>query len=252
MASSGRKQSTTARRHEQRPSIPSTSSENQQQTLFQLFSSRQQKPTPISQLPSTPSSKRKRPGGACAERDYISPTKSVSTTNMYNFATKAHVNGVIDLTSSPAGSPRSKQRRISVGAKVENAPSPHGPKKLAVKNFRTTARSDGSEYVARTTQQLRDALAAIYEDKRPALSNEELYKGTENLCRLRRAPELAQILRETCRKHILAMLKDLKEPLADVSDEKDVVVLRSVVDAWSTWIGHSVRPHTCSIDSFQY
>lgn len=122
-----------------------TTSEDQQQTISHLFSS-QQKPSPFT-APETPGKKRKRP-----ETPDPSPIKSASVTNMYNFTTKPNSNGVVDLVS-PNGSPqRTKQRRISVSAKVENAPSPLGPKRLAVKNFRAAPKSDSSQYVTKTTQ----------------------------------------------------------------------------------------------------
>lgn len=208
-----------------------TSSEHNQQSISQLFSSQQKSSSPF-QPPATPTNKRKRSENYHLEHQHTFLGNPVSTASMYNFASRPATHGVIDLTS-PNGSPRKQQRRISVGAKVENAPSPHGPKRLAVKNFRTTAKSDSSQFVDKTTKQLDEALSSIFAVKRPVLSNEELYKGCENLCRLGRAPELARMLKDRCKEHVSFKLK---APLMESADGKNTAVLRAVLTAWAKWM----------------
>lgn len=231
MARSNKKSSSVKQASSNRDISQRISSEHHQQSISKLFSSQQKSSSPF-QPPTTPTNKRKRLENYHHEYQHSSPGNPVSTASMYNFASRPAAHGVIDLTS-PNGSPRKQQRRISVGAKVENAPSPHGPKRLAVKNFRTTAKSDSSQFVDKTTKQLDEALTSIFSDRRPALSNEELYKGCENLCRLGRAPELARILKDRCKEHVSATLKD---PLLEGAHGKNITVLRAVLTAWSKWM----------------
>lgn len=202
--------------------------------IYDIFSS-QQKSSPSISSQYSPSNKRKRNG----EAHPISPAKPISTVNMYNFSTPRQAsNGVVDLIS-PNGTPqKNKQRRLSVSAKVENAPSPHGPKKLVVKNLRPLAKSDSSQYAAKAIQQLEDALASIFAHKRPQQSNEELYKGCENLCKLGKAPELSRLLKDRCKTYIT---RTVKSDLQLVSDGKDHQVLSATLAAWSTW---SKQVHT--------
>ena len=86
-------------------------------------------------------------------------------------------------------------------------------------------------------RQLDDAITAIFADKRPQQSNEELYKGCENLCKLGRAPELTRTLKDRCKTQI----STLKEDFTGITDGKDSLVLNAVLAAWRLWTRQVVR-----------
>ena len=118
-----------------------------------------------------------------------------------------------------------------------------GPKPIAVRNLRTTKKSDPEAFVQKTKSQLEDAITAIFQNKRPAQSNEELYKGVENLCRLGKAEEVSKNLSKRSKDHIT---NSLKTPLLDKADAKNVEVLEAVIAAWRQWMSQVVS-HTSPI-----
>lgn len=157
---------------------------------------------------------------------------------MYNFTTsapKTH-NNVIDLTTSPNGSP-------SKGPLVPRKPNgvvrptnftPHtGAKRLVVKNLRKTPRASQDQYFDQVWEQLEAALHAIFNHRKVPHSLEELYRGVENLCRQDRAPETYNRLCERCKQYVSGKLKEPLVSMANIAN--DVDVLRAVVSAWSTW-----------------
>lgn len=153
---------------------------------------------------------------------------AASTENMYNFSS---TNGkpVIDLTKSP--SPR-KRFVTGVSTKIDPGSRPNGAKKLVVKNLRTTSRSDPNNYCNKTLVKLDDALTEIFQGQRLTLSNEELYKGCENVCKLGKAEDLAKKLSTRMRDHVA---KDVWEILAKRSNEKNAEVLRLIISSWASW-----------------
>lgn len=66
--------------------------------------------------------------------------------------------------------------------------------------------------------------------------------GSENLCRLGRAPELARLLKDRCKEHVSVTLKP---QLVELAHEKDTVVLRAVIEAWSRWMREVVCVNSC-------
>lgn len=156
----------------------------------------------------------------------------ITSNSMYSFGTPD--SGPIDLTASPSPSPRA--RRVSGATPLSvknglNTPS-FGAKKLVVKNLRRTPKSDPDNYCYKTTEQLDAALTAIFIGERPALSNEELYRGVENVCKLGKAADLAKRLENRCKGHVAGTVK---ERLAGNANSKNTQVLREVVAAWKTW-----------------
>lgn len=175
----------------------------------------------------SPSSKRQK-----LEQSKKAQQPRISAGNMYNFGT---TNGTsIDLTTSSPPSP--KARRISGATPLSmqnglNTPS-FGAKKLVVKNLRKNSKSDPNNYCTQTIEQLDTALTAIFTGQRPALSNEELYRGVENVCKLGKAPELAKVLEKRCKGHVAGAVRD---GLVGRAHEKSLEVLRAVVMAWKGW-----------------
>lgn len=119
-----------------------------------------------------------------------------------------------------------------------------GPRKLVVKNFRKTPRSDPEKYINEVSSQLDAALSAILADEKLPHSNEELYRGAENLCRQGRAPQLYKSLREKCQQGIEMHIA--KPLLARASTLDDVELLSAVMEAWATWNIRLVRTRRCS------
>lgn len=219
-------------RHKLYKAANTTPSSKQQTTISQLFHSSQES-QPKSPIEYSPNGKRRRRGSTLLSQ---SSTDVAPVTDMYNFSiTSSNGEEAIDLTGSPPNvpiSPHRKARRLSLTARVDNSSPMKGLKKLPVKNLRAGPKTDPSEYCNKATGQLTEALAAIFENRRPQLSNEELYRASENLCKLGRAPETTKILLEKCKQHILV---DFKQPLAERAAEDSVEVLRVVLEAWSTW-----------------
>ena len=152
---------------------------------------------------------------------------------MYSFPTRHAIGStVVDLTRSPTASPSQRTRRLSVTSRVDTSSTNGAPKRLMVKNLRTTPRSDPSQYLDKTFKALEDALTAIFNNQQPALSNEELYRGSENLCKLGKAKELWKMLQDRCKRHVS---RDLSVPLVGRAGSDSVDLLKDVLEAWSTW-----------------
>ncbi|KAJ8606581.1 hypothetical protein MRB53_040881 [Persea americana] len=112
-----------------------------------------------------------------------------------------------------------------------------GPRKLVVKNLRTRTSSDSEGYSRRSLADLDAALTAIFAKQTPALSNEELYRESENLCKLGKAQELAVKLFQRCEEHVNT---SILQPLLGKVQGSDMEVLDSVLDAWSIWQKQSI------------
>lgn len=222
----------------------SSSSEQKQQTISQLFA--------------TSKNTSARPDAADLRN--LSPRKRVKHTHttssevtlcrglgdMYNSfppASPTRKNGsmgtkaeVIDLTGSPGPAPSkpAQSRRTINGATRPSSNRPSGgPKKLIVKNLRTTPKTNPDVYYNRVSDQLDIALSAIFNGAELPCSLEELYKGVESLCKEGRAPALYQRLCEKC-KHTVTV--QVSEPLVQyASTATSVDLLDAVVKAWSTW-----------------
>jgi len=162
---------------------------------------------------------------------------------MYSFPSTA---SVVDLAASPT-SPR--VRRPSSNTRPNIFAPQTGAKKLVVKNLRTITKTDPDRFCAKTLAQLDDAITSIFADQRPAFSNEELYRGAENICKLGRAESLARRLEERCITHIM---ESVRKPLLVKAGKANVEVLRAVLSAWTTWLRQMVlatvpcSPDNCS------
>ena len=143
---------------------------------------------------------------------------------------------VVDLTESPPSSQFSSSHVPSNSVRAVKPQQPSinvGPKKLIIKNLRSTPRVDPSQYFDQVWTQLEVALSAIFRGVNVPYSLEDLYKGVENLCRQDRGPLLNKKLSEKCKMELTLLLKD---PMTkEIKRIDDSGVLRAVVDAWSTW-----------------
>ncbi|KAL8813404.1 MAG: hypothetical protein Q9200_000302 [Gallowayella weberi] len=162
-----------------------------------------------------------------------SPT-SVSLNQMYNrmydFSRPNHV----DLTNDDGPATMTVVQKQPIGmAKPPATSTDSGPKRLVVKNLRKTPRSDPEKYINQVWSQLHAALSAILADAKIPYSNEELYRGAENLCRQGQAPQLFSTLCQKCKQGISGQFE---EPLvARASTLDDIGILTAVLEAWDIW-----------------
>lgn len=211
----------------------STRASKQSRSIADLLTSSQR--TEEEGIPSTPNKSSRRRTQPTDSPESVTSTQSFA--NMYNFpSTKAKTNGVVDLTcSSPAASPQSALRKTSLNTSTRPlAFNPHqGPRKLVVKNLRTTPRVDPQEYFEKVWGQETTSLTAIFHDDNVQHSLEELYKGSENVCRQGKAAELYTRLRQKCKDHLAdEVTEELKVVAAKSSS---VETLKAVVLAWARW-----------------
>lgn len=137
---------------------------------------------------------------------------------------------VIDITASPNSSPvKSKYhgvRPLPIGPQT-------GPKKLHVKGLKPASNADTDEYYNIVWKRLETSLSAIFVDETLPYSNEELYRGVEIVCRQGKAADIYEKLKNKCSWNVL---HQISEPLIESPGNHDaVVVLQSVVRAWSRW-----------------
>ncbi|MCJ1401029.1 hypothetical protein MMC11_004241 [Xylographa trunciseda] len=199
-----------------------------QKTIAELFA-----PSKHKDIEYTASSPRKR-----LKRDHSIKTdvvaslavEPITVENMYTFSsTSANGSTVVDLTGSPTSSPR--KNSVSQRRPI-NSVSQTGTKKLVVKNFRKTPKSNPDQYFNTVWDQLDQALSAIFRHEKIPL--EELYRGVENVCRQGKAPALFQKLSERCEDNVI---ENLTAPLVKtVSDgSTPIELLRAAIKAWTTW-----------------
>ncbi|KAI9716636.1 MAG: hypothetical protein M1828_007614 [Chrysothrix sp. TS-e1954] len=209
--------------------------QHQQQNISKLLAASQQKRPSITSPgdQDSPNSKRRKLDKFGTDEAASPLPKMASVENMYDFGSPRKngldgTNGTIDLTNSP--SPRA--RRVSNVGYMNGSTAQAGPKKLVVKNLRMT-KSDPSKFIEQTKSHLNAALDAIFRNQRPAVSNEELYRGVENMCKLGKAEDVNTMLRTACATHVSA---ELERPLQEAVDAKAVDMLRAVVAAWRRWM----------------
>jgi len=154
---------------------------------------------------------------------------------MYSFTSTAPA---IDL-SNPPTTPRI--RRPSSNTRPNVFAPQTGPKKLVVKNLRTVTKTDPDRFCEKTNEQLDEAITAIFAGGRPEFSNEELYRGAENICKLGRAESLATKVQERCSTQ---MSEQVRKPLLAQTGKNNVEVLKAVLSAWATWLKQMVSRTT--------
>ena len=149
-----------------------------------------------------------------------------------------HIPGseVIDLTSSPSDPQDLPNPNMGIAATKPPRPAPFQPhagtpRKLYIKNLRRPLKTDPDVYFNQTWSSLEAALTAIFESRKISTSLEELYRGTENICRADRAGELYTRLKACCSAYVGDRLK---YSIVACNSWKDDAV-KSVVSAWEKW-----------------
>ncbi|KAJ5945719.1 hypothetical protein N7454_002558 [Penicillium verhagenii] len=181
---------------------------------------------------SSPNSKRSR---LSVSPSRSSPVHTVSPNKMYNFAGSPPKNGAAFVKAVPV-SHNSSEKSSSLNAmnnRQNNFSPTVGPKKLVVKNLRTGPRVNHEPYFDKIWAQLDGALSDVFEDRKPNISLEELYKGAENICRQDRATLLAKKVQGRCKEYVAGKLRD--NLVTRAGGGTDVDILRAVIEAWSSW-----------------
>ena len=209
---------------------------SQQPSIQQHFYNSEHKKTTHS---SSPESKRRK---LDSETPTSPGSQNVPVTSMYNFGSTRPSSQ--DLSNQHGDNPKPRRTSNATTLSMQSAPGSNslGPKKFVIKNLKSPNASKPNTYISETMAEIENALIAIFDNRRPAKSNEELYKGTENLCKLGSAPDLAKVLDQKCKEHIATRIQP---GLAQRADDKDVDVLRAVVEAWKVWYKQTVSTQGC-------
>ena len=150
--------------------------------------------------------------------------------DMYTFTSnKPKTNGFVDLTNTPS----SEKRKPSFSAQRTTFNPHQGPKKLVVKNLRTTPRIDPQQYLEKVWQQENAAMDCIFRSEKEPYSLEELYKGSENVCRQGKAADLYARFRDKVSDHLSTTLRRRIEK--ESQGASNVETLRTFISAWLTW-----------------
>lgn len=114
-----------------------------------------------------------------------------------------------------------------------------GAKKLVIKNLRAPISREAQveEYYARTEKDLEEALEAIFDDRRPAVPLERLYRGVEDVCRRGGAAKVYRLLKERIDRHLqLVVLPRIRR----TGGQSNTEMLRSVRGEWNVWNAQTI------------
>ena len=219
-----------------------TSTEQKQKTISELFATSKSfsvaRPNALDLQDPSPHKRIKYTHPSSSTDENFCPTaamnSSPSTSSIRSTGNNAAE--IIDLTGSPGPAltkPSPSRKRLSGSIRPTSFAPTGGPKKLIVRNLRTTPKTDPNQYYNHVSNQLENALSAIFTNSKLPCSLEELYKGVESLCKQNRAPAIHKMLQENCRKHISVQTL---EPLLQHSAAATATnVLELVVKEWSIW-----------------
>jgi hypothetical protein len=138
---------------------------------------------------------------------------------------------VIDLTDSSPMSVASIKKTTNLNVRKGFQPQ-RGPRRIVIKNLKTTPKYGPEAYFTETWQQLSSALDSVFAQGAPPLSQEELYRGVENICRNGQAKELFEHLRQKLDDNVSQVLKPR---ILDFPSGNNVELLRLVEDQWGRW-----------------
>ena len=203
-----------------------------QKTISELFATSKQGVKSLEGDEPSHSKRLKHSHSAIGVDNNSTPMQALRSEDMFKFPSPKfqEKSDFIDLTRSPSSSPVKNRvngiRPTTIGPRT-------GTKKLVVKNRKTVVKANPDEYYNTVWKRLEVSLSAIFAEEKLPYSNEELYRGVEIVCRQGKAAGLYEKLKNSCSGNVL---HNFKEPLIQTPDnENAVVVLRSVVRAWSKW-----------------
>ncbi|KAI0526500.1 ubiquitin ligase subunit CulD [Xylaria bambusicola] len=112
-----------------------------------------------------------------------------------------------------------------------------GAKKLIVSRLRTVSRSnDVEQYYEKRRNELKVALAAIFNNQQPKQPLETLYRGVEDICRHGDARDLFDILRAQCESYLNSRLH---QAIMANGGSSNIDMLRAVSKYWTIWNSQS-------------
>lgn len=120
-------------------------------------------------------------------------------------------------------------------------PTHEGPKRLVIKNLRTTSRKDIDEFYERTWDDLDAALTSNFNMEQPASPLEVLCRGVEAICKRGRGEQLSKHVKDRSKAYLETQLLPMIEK---ESGPSCVDTLRSVYKYWTQWNEQSVRMPT--------
>jgi cullin-4 len=178
-----------------------------------------------------------------SKRQRLTPSSTpfipVAPTSMYQFKsnrppqrqtgaiTVSHA--VIDLTGS---SPPPRALKVT-RQPVISYPSKADTKVLQIRNLRTT-KPNVQAFYDQTVQKLDKALGLILQGAQVPYSNEDLYRGVENLCRQGRARDLYERLTSILEKHASSVVKARLSGLVNLGTPGPEA-LDSILSEWHIW-----------------
>ena len=241
----GGNRTTTGKRKPEDEDTPNFGDSTQKaRTIPDLFSQEKRNASQKSNQQRSLNGKRQRLDSSSGNSTSRSKSDLKTVDKMYSFA---------DVNSSRARGVNSGTNTFRLGqgngtmqrpAGTVNQSHPHnftphsGAKRIIVKNLRVTPRLDQEQYFKKVWAQLDSALTAIFNNEKPSRSLEELYRGTENVCRQGKAEDLVKNLWDHCKRHISG--KVLRSLVAKSAEAENIDVLRSAEAAWSAWSSHLV------------
>ncbi|KAL8371584.1 hypothetical protein RB595_001402 [Gaeumannomyces hyphopodioides] len=146
---------------------------------------------------------------------------------------------MVDLTRPSPGF-HNRQQQLPTNHRPPAGFQPHaGPRKLVVKNLRTTPRPSDpvvQDYYRRALDDLDAALAEVFRERRPRLPLDRLYRAVEDICRNGEAAALYNMLRQRCE----AYLQDVVLPKIKAEGAASSLQMLSTVHRhWEEWSAQS-------------
>ena len=214
----------------------SSSESNSQSTIPELFATT--KADCASDLSNVASpSKRRKTEHSSDVTGNMASAQTLRPEQMYSFPPTrcggepdGHASNPIKIGDSPVLSPvnstlnRTRPQQVS---------SKSGPKKLVVKNFKSTSKFDSKQYIEDVWSRLDTSLSAIFAGNEVRYPKEELYKGVENTCRQGGAATLYERLRAKCETYLASQIQKLAAVAH--SSQSDVDVLQATLQRLSIW-----------------
>ena len=242
------------KQHQQAQQQPLPQESRHPQAISELFAA---VPSSNSSRPNTPPSSTTTPSSTSKrQRSSIEPTVEIYKSQykaapspqrvpstMLNLSNQNKV--TVDLTESPPNSRATGTVNKMSTPRVPRLPFQPGPhsaaRKLVVKNLRTTAKGSPEVYYEQTWKSLDTALTAIFSGERISTSLEELYRGTENLCRADKSTPTYEKLKARMDGYVSGKLKGELNERAGRSDDQ---VVKAVEAAWTKWCSQLVHLHS--------
>ena len=190
---------------------------------------------------------RKRTGSTATQQTSHAPLRADSGRGNANSHTPSHVSKKIKI-SHPAGNLKTLPSMAKTSGMISRPgvidltraskfPTHEGPKRLVIKNLRTTARRDIDEFYENTWADLDSALTANFNRQQPSTPLEVLCRGVEAICRCGNGEKLSKHVKNRSKTYLE---KQLLPALENEAGPSNVDTLRAVYKFWTVWNEQSV------------